>query len=52
MYRIKVHNPKLAVPITYMDKYDDDQFILLGKLDGGGSNPLDFAKPIIGGAEL
>ena len=30
-YRIKILNPILGVPITFLDKYNPDQFEILGK---------------------
>ena len=40
----------IRVPLTYLAYHCDEQFEILGKLDGGGEgNPLDLAKPILNG---
>ena len=40
----------MGVPITYLAYHCDEQFEILGKLDGGSSNnEFDLAKPIING---
>lgn len=40
----------IRVPLTYLAHHCDEQFEILGKLDGGSpNNPLDLAKPIING---
>lgn len=41
----------IRVPITYLAYHCDEQFEIIGKLDGGSkNNPLDLAKPILRGA--
>lgn len=40
----------MGVPITYLASHCEEQFEILGKLDGGSDgNPLDLAKPILNG---
>ena len=40
----------IRVPLTYLAHHCDEQFEILGKLDGGSpNNPLDLAKPILNG---
>ena len=31
LYRVRVVNPILGVPITFLDKYNPDQFNILGR---------------------
>ena len=52
MYRIKVNNPILGVPQTYIDKYSPDQFEIVGEFNHGSDNCYDLAKPILNGVEL
>lgn len=40
----------MSVPITYLAKHSDNDYEILGKLDGGtADNPLDLAKPLLNG---
>ena len=41
-----------AVPITFLDKHNPDQFEIIGELNHGCDNKYDYAKPILGGKEL
>lgn len=42
----------MGVPITFMDKYNPDQFEILGVLNHGCDSEFDLAKPTINGKEL
>lgn len=39
----------MGVPITFMDKYNPDQFEIIGEANHGSDNDLDLFKPTIGG---
>ena len=39
----------MGVPITFLDKYNTEQFEILGELIHGSSNEFDYAKPMIDG---
>ena len=40
----------MGVPVTYLASHCEEQFEILGKLDGGSANnPLDLAKPMLDG---
>lgn len=40
----------MGVPITFLDKYNPEQFEIVGKFDiGSAKNDLDLAKPMING---
>jgi hypothetical protein len=41
-----------AVPITFLDKWNPDQFEVLGELNHGCDNKYDYAKPILNGKEM
>lgn len=41
----------MAVPITFLDRWDHDQFRLVGILKHGVDGEWDFAKPILNGKE-
>lgn len=44
------YDGQMAVPITYLASHCEEQFEILGKVDGGtADNPLDLAKPILNG---
>ncbi|MGP1458791.1 MAG: adenine-specific methyltransferase EcoRI family protein [Treponema sp.] len=42
----------MGVPITFLDKYNPDQFDILGKIDAGEITDYNLAKPIIHGKSL
>lgn len=42
----------MGVPITFMDKYNPDQFEILGVLNHGCDSEFDLAKPTINGKDL
>ena len=42
----------VGVPITFMDKYNPDQFEIVGVLNHGCDSAFDLAKPILKGKEL
>jgi len=42
----------IGVPITFMDKYNPDQFEILGVLNHGCDSEFDLAKPTINGKDL
>ena len=39
----------MGVPITFLDKYNPEQFEILGELNNGSGNEWDYAKPMIDG---
>ncbi|WP_202962299.1 adenine-specific methyltransferase EcoRI family protein [Sharpea azabuensis] len=42
----------IGVPITFMTKYNPDQFEIVGVLNSGSANEYDFAKAILNGKQL
>ena len=42
----------MGVPITFMDKYNPDQFEIVGEFNHGSDNKFDLAKPVVNGKEL
>ncbi|MBR1397023.1 MAG: adenine-specific methyltransferase EcoRI family protein [Selenomonadaceae bacterium] len=48
----KDYNGIMGVPITFMDKYNPDQFEILGVLNSGSGNEYDYAKAILYGKQL
>lgn len=42
----------MGVPITFMNKYNPEQFEIIGVLNHGCDNIYDLAKPILNGKEL
>lgn len=42
----------MGVPITFMDKYNPDQFEIVGVFDNGSNNKFDLAKPVVNGKKL
>ncbi len=42
----------MGVPITIIDKYNSDQFEILGEANHGSDNEYDLFKPTINGKEL
>lgn len=47
----KDYDGAMGVPITFFDKYNPNQFEVLGELKHGSDGEFDFAKPIINGKE-
>ena len=43
---------RMGVPLTFIDKYNPDQFNIIGELHHGSDNKYDFAKPVLNGQEL
>lgn len=41
----------MGVPITFMTKYNPEQFEIIGELNHGCDNEYDLAKPVINGVE-
>lgn len=39
----------MGVPITFLDKYNPEQFEIVGELNNGSDNEWDYAKPMIDG---
>ena len=39
----------MGVPITFLDKYNPEQFEIVGELNNGSDNEFDYAKPMING---
>ena len=39
----------MGVPITFLDKYNPEQFEIVGELNNGSDNEFDYAKPMIEG---
>ena len=46
-YRVIIKNPVWGVPITFLDKYNPEQFEIVGVLNNGSDNIYDYAKPMI-----
>ena len=42
----------MGVPITFLDKFNPEQFEIVGELISGTSNKYDFAKPTINGKKI
>ena len=42
----------MGVPITFLDKYNPNQFEILGVLNSGSGNEYDFAKAVVNGKNL
>lgn len=42
----------MGVPISFMGRYNPEQFEIIGELNHGCDNKYDFAKPILNGREL
>lgn len=45
----KDYDGVMGVPITFLDKYNQEQFEILGELNSGSGNEWDYAAPIING---
>ena len=41
----------MGVPITFLDKYNPEQFEIVGEFNNGSDSELDLAKPIINGVQ-
>ena len=46
------YNGIMGVPISFMSKYNPEQFEIVGEFNHGSDNIFDLAKPIINGKEL
>ena len=46
------YNGIMGVPISFMSKYNPEQFEIVGEFNNGSNNIFDLAKPIINGKEL
>ena len=46
------YNSVMVVPITFLDKYNPEQFEIIGELSHGSDNQYDFEKPKINGKEF
>lgn len=46
------YNGVMGVPITFLDKYNPEQFKIIGELHDGSDNEYDFQKPKINGKKL
>ena len=46
------YNGIMGVPISFMRKYNPEQFEIVGEFNHGSDNIFDLAKPIINGREL
>ena len=46
------YNGIMGVPISFMSKYNPEQFEIVGEFNKGSDNIFDLAKPIINGKEL
>ena len=44
LYRVKIENPILGVPITFLDKYNPDQFEIVAFRKGEDGQDLVFTK--------
>lgn len=42
----------MAVPLTILNKYNPDQFEIVGEANHGSDNPYDLFKPLINGKEI
>lgn len=42
----------MGVPVSFMSKYNPDQFEIVGEFNHGSDNDFDLAKPILNGKEL
>lgn len=41
----------MGVPITFLEKYNPEQFEIVGEFNNGSDSELDLAKPIINGIQ-
>ena len=42
----------MGVPISFLNKYNPEQFEIIGELNHGSDNIYDFNKPVVNGKEL
>ena len=42
----------MAVPLTILNKYNPDQFEIVGEANHGSDNPYDLFKPVIDGKSI
>ena len=42
----------MGVPVSFMSKYNPEQFEIVGEFNHGSDNEFDLAKPVINGKEL
>ena len=45
----KDYDGVMGVPISFLDKYNPEQFEIVGELNNGSDNEFDYAKPMIDG---
>ena len=50
--RIRIKSPIWGVPKTFLDKYNPEQFEIIGEFNHGSDNEFDLAKPTINGKNL
>ena len=48
-YTIKIKNPVMGVPISFLDKYCPTQFRIVGVANHGKDSKYDLFKPTING---
>ena len=48
-YKIKIKNPVMGVPITFLDKYCPTQFRIVGDACNGSDSIYDLFKPKLNG---
>ena len=46
------YNGVMAVPLTILNKYNPDQFEIVGEANHGSDNPYDLFKPVIDGKSI
>ena len=46
------YNGIMGVPVSFMSKYNPEQFEIVGEFNHGSDNEFDLAKPVINGKEL
>lgn len=46
------YNGIMGVPVSFISKYNPDQFEIIGEFNHGSDNEFDLAKPVINGKEL
>ena len=51
-YKIKIKNPMMGVPITFLDKYNPDQFEILGIMASTTIDHLNFGYPFVNGKKI
>lgn len=48
-YKIKIKNPVMGVPITFLDKYCPEQFEIVGQMKSTKVTEFNFGCPYIDG---